>query len=80
MSNNSTKSVTAALSFFAAEHRLISGVNLWKIEKIEGDAGSEFNSTKFEQFCIERRIFVSFALPKHQEGNHFAERPWQSLR
>jgi hypothetical protein len=40
MSNKSTKSVTAALSFFAAEHRLISGVKLWKIEKIKGDAGS----------------------------------------
>ena len=40
MSNKSTKSVTAALSIFAAEHRLISGVKLWKIEKIKGDAGS----------------------------------------
>jgi len=80
MSNKSTKSITAALSVFAAEHRLISSVKLWKIEKIKGDAGSEFNSTEFEQFCLDRRISVSFASPKHQEGNHFAERTWQSLR
>jgi transposase InsO family protein len=66
MSNKSTKSVTAALSVFAAEHRLISSVKLWKIEKIKGDAGSEFNSTEFEQFCIDRCISVSFAPPKHQ--------------
>jgi len=80
MSNKSTKSVTAALSIFAAEQRLISGVKLWKIEKIKGDAGSEFNSTEFEQFCIDRYIVLSLASPKHQEGNHFAERTWQSLR
>jgi transposase InsO family protein len=80
MSKKSTKSVTAALSVFAAKHRLISSVKLWKIEKIKGDAGAEFNSTEFEQFCIDRHISVSFAPPKHQEGNHFAERIWQSLR
>jgi transposase InsO family protein len=80
MFNKNTKSVTAALTIFAAEHRLISGVKLWKIEQIKGDAGSEFNSTEFEQFCIDRRIAVSFAPPKHQKGNHFAERTWQSLR
>jgi len=58
MSNKSTKSVTAALSILAAEHRLISGFKLWKIEKIKGDAVSEFNSTEFEQFCIDRHIAV----------------------
>jgi hypothetical protein len=80
MPNKSSKSVTAALSIFAAEQRLISGVKLWKIERIKGDAGSVFNSTEFEQFCIDRCISVSFAPPKYQEGNHFAERTWQSLR
>jgi hypothetical protein len=72
MPNKSTKSVTAALSTFAAEHRLISGVKLWKIEKIKGDAGSEI----LEPFCIDKSVSVPFAPPKHQEGNHFAERTW----
>jgi transposase InsO family protein len=63
MSNKSTKSVTAALSIFAAEHRLISGVELWKVEKIKGDAGSEFISTEFEQFCID--AYLCHLLPQN---------------
>jgi hypothetical protein len=68
MHNKSTKSVIAALSTFAAEHRLISGVKLWKIEIIKGDARSEVNSTEFEQFCIDNRVAVSFAPQNIRRG------------
>ena len=80
MPNKSSQSVIDALTTFAAAHRLIRGFTFWDIEKIKSDAGTEFTSQEFEQFCAEKRVAVSFAPPKHQEGNHFAERTWQSLR
>ncbi len=47
---------------------------------VKSDAGTEYTLQEFEQFCADKRVAVSFAPPKHQEGNHFAERTWQSLR
>jgi transposase InsO family protein len=47
---------------------------------IKSDAGTEFTSHEFEQFCSDKGVATSFAPLKHQEGNHFAERTWQSLR
>jgi transposase InsO family protein len=80
MPTKNSQSVIAILSTFAAEHWLIRGFTLWDIEKIKSDAGTEFTSQEFKQFCVEKRVAVSFAPPKHQEGNNFAERTWQSLR
>ncbi len=74
MSNKGSQSVIEALTTFAAEHGLIRGFTFWDIEKIKSDAGTEFTSQEFEQFCEEKRVAVSLAPPKHQEGNHFAER------
>ncbi len=74
MPNKSSQSVIAALSTFAAEHKLIRGFTFWDIEKIMSDIGTEFTSQEFEQFCAGKRVSVCFALPKHQEGNHFVER------
>jgi transposase InsO family protein len=69
----------SALSTFAAEHRLIRGFTFRDIEKIKIDAGTEFTSQEFEQFCADKRVSVCFAPPRHQVGNHFTERTWQSL-
>jgi hypothetical protein len=44
------------------------------LECIISDEETEFTSQEFEQFCADTRVAVSFAPPKHQEGNHFAER------
>jgi hypothetical protein len=74
MPNKSSQSVTAALSTFAAEHRLIRGFTFWDIEKIKSDRGTKFTTQKFEQFCAHKRVAVSFSPSKHQEGNKFAER------
>jgi hypothetical protein len=41
---------------------------------------TEFTPQEFEQFCADKRVAFSFAPPKHQEGNHFVKRTWQSLR
>jgi hypothetical protein len=79
MPSKSSKSVITSLNIFAAEHRLIRGFTFWGIEKIKSDADTEFTSQEFENFCADKRVAVSFAPPKHQEGNHFAERTWQSL-
>jgi hypothetical protein len=76
MPSKSSQSVIAALSTFATEHRLISGFTLWGIEKIKSDAGTNFTSKEFEQFCADKRVAVSIAPPNHQEGNHFAEMTW----
>jgi hypothetical protein len=34
----------------------------------------------FQQFCADKRVTSYFAPPKQQEGDHFAERTWQSMR
>ncbi len=78
--NKSSQSVIAALSTLAAEHRMIRGFTCWDIEEIKSDAGTELTSQEYEQFCADKRVAVSFAPSKHQEGNHFAERTWQSQR
>ncbi len=80
MPRKSSQSVIVALSNFAAEHRLIWGFTFWDIEKIKSDASTKFTSQKFEQFFADKRVTVTFAPPKHQEGNNFAEMTWQSLR
>jgi hypothetical protein len=58
MPNKSSESVTAALCMFAAEHRLIRGFTFWDIEKIKSDAGTEFSSQEFGQFCADKRVAV----------------------
>jgi hypothetical protein len=68
MPSKSSQSVIAALSTFAAEHRLIRGFTFWDIEKINSDAGTEFTSQEFEQFCADKRVAVSFAPPKASGG------------
>jgi hypothetical protein len=72
MPNKSSQSVISALSTFAAKHRLIRGFTFGNIEKIKSDEGTEFTSQEFEQFCTDKRVNISSAPPKHQEGNHFA--------
>jgi hypothetical protein len=66
MPNNSSQSVILAWCTFAAEHRLIRGFTILDIEKIKSDAGTEFISQEFEQFCADKRVAVSCAPPKHQ--------------
>ena len=68
MPNKSSQSVIEALTTFAAEHRLIRGFTLWDIEKIKSDAGTEFTSQEFEQFCADKRVAVSFAPPSIRRG------------
>ena len=71
MPSKSSQSVITALSTFAAEHRLIRGFTFWDIEKIKSDAGTEFTSQEFEQFCADKRVAVSFAPPKASGGESF---------
>jgi hypothetical protein len=73
MPNNSSLSVTAALSTFAAEYRSIRGFTLWDIEKIKSDAGTEFTSQKFEQFLAGKRAAVSL-LPQSIRGGPFCRK------
>ncbi len=61
MPTKNSQSVIAALTTFEAEHRLIRGFTFSDIEKINSDAGTEFTSQEFEQFCAEKRVAVSFA-------------------
>ncbi len=51
MPSKRSLSVIAALSTFAAEHRLIRGFTFWDIEKIKSAAGTEFTLQEVEQFC-----------------------------
>jgi transposase InsO family protein len=47
---------------------LIRGFTFWDIEKIKSDAGTEFTSQEFEQFCADKRVAISFLPQKIRRG------------
>ena len=50
------------------------------IERIKADAGTQFISSQFQTFCSQNHISLNIAPPDHQEANHGAERPWQTIK
>ncbi len=46
---------------------------------IRADAGSQFTSLEFRNFCRDEGINLSLAAPKQQWQNHYAERMWQTI-
>ena len=49
------------------------------IDRIRADAGSEFTSGSFKDFCMEHNINLSLVAPKRLDNNHLAERSWQTI-
>ena len=50
------------------------------IARIKADAGPQFISSEFQKFCAKHHITLRIAPPDHQEVNHGAERPWQTIK
>jgi len=48
------------------------------LDRIRSDAGSQFTSAEFVEYCREHQIHLSLAAPKKQYQNHLAERTWQT--
>ena len=48
-------------------------------QQIQADFGSIFTSETFKQFCVNEKIKLTLAAPKHLEMNSILERTWQSL-
>ena len=76
--DKSAEQVVKAFKQYAADHGLKNNEYQYiNIDRIQSDAGTQFTSTKFKDFCHESGILLSLAAPKKQAQNHFAERSWQ---
>jgi transposase InsO family protein len=77
--NKSTESVVNTIKEYSTAFCMADAYGYIDIDRIQADAGSEFTSEEFRQFCITHQINLSLAAPKHQENNHLAERSWQTI-
>ena len=48
-------------------------------QRIQADFGSIFTSEEFKKFCLDEKIKLTLAAPKHLEMNSILERTWQSI-
>jgi transposase InsO family protein len=79
LSNKTTETVVETLLKYAADYHVADEYGYLDIDRLKADAGSEFTSGAFKQFCAAHRINLSLAAPKRQENNHLAERSWQTI-
>jgi hypothetical protein len=77
--NKSTTTVIRTLTQYSADHRTVSTYEYFDIARIRSDAGSQFTSTEFQNFCRTERIHLSLSAPKKQSQNHLAKRSWQTI-
>ncbi len=63
--DKSSASVIASLKKFQAEHSLIKEIGHLDTEKIRSNAGTEFDSSLFSQYCIDAGIKLVLAAPKN---------------
>jgi uncharacterized protein YdcH (DUF465 family) len=75
----STSALVAALREYHADHSPTGTYGYLNTEKIRADAGSQFTSSKFAEYCIQNGIKLGLAAPKKQYQNHLAERTWQTV-
>jgi len=75
----STSAIVSALQQYQADHSPNGTYGFLNIERIRGDAGSQFTSTSFTEFCVEHGIRLNLAAPNKQYQNHLAERSWQTI-
>jgi hypothetical protein len=75
----STSAVVSTLQQYQAGHRPDGTYGYLDVNRIHVDAGSQFTSNSFAEFCIEHGIKLSLAAPNKQYQNHLAERTWQTI-
>jgi hypothetical protein len=71
--------VIAALKQYQAGHLLAQAYGVSDISHIHTDAGSQFTSDEFCQYCHDKIIHLVLAAPKKQYQNHLAEWSWQTI-
>ena len=74
LQRKTTEEVISALHMFIAEHGLITEFGFVNVDRIRTDAGTQFTSKQFSEFCHAEHINLSLAAPKRQSQNHLAER------
>jgi transposase InsO family protein len=85
LSDKSSQTVITTIEQYVADHHTHIGAGttttfeFFDIEKICTDAGSQFTSSDFKNFCRTKLITLSLAAPKKQSQNHLAERSWQTI-
>jgi len=77
--NKSIEAVIQAIEQYQADNKPAQLYGYVNLTKIWSDAGSQFTSREFADFCRKRQIHLSLAAPKKQYQNHLAERTWQTL-
>ena len=77
----SASQVIGALEDFQSSNRPFESYSFKEhCEEIHVDAGSQFVSEAFRQWCTDNNIHLIIAAPAHQEMNGLVERMWQSCR
>jgi len=77
--HKTTQGVVDTILQYGADHRMADEYGFLDIDRVRADAGSEFTSGPFKQFCATHKINLSLAAPKRQDNNHLAERSWQTI-
>jgi len=76
--DKSTKAVVSALTQYQADNKPASKYGYMNLDKIRSDAGSQFTSAEFAEYCRDHQIHLSLAAPKKQYQNHLVECTWQT--
>lgn len=76
--DKSTKAVITALKQYQVDNKSVSSFGYLDLAHICSDAGSQFTSTEFAEYCREHQINFSLAAPKKEYQNHLAEHTWQT--
>ena len=79
LQTKSSEDVIQAIKKFTADHGLVNEFGYGDVDKFKSDAGSQFTSPEFRDFCHETGINLSLAAPKRLSQNHLAERTWQTV-
>ena len=77
--NQTCQQVIAAIQDYISIIKTSPNMEYFNIDCIKTDAGTQFVSDDFRQHCLQHKIDLSIAAPKHQEQNALAERTWQSV-
>jgi len=68
-----------ALQMYQAEHSPQGTYGYLDTTRIRADAGSQFTSTAFADYCITQGINLVLDAPRKQYQNHLAKRTWQTV-
>ena len=80
MEEVTTEEVIDKLELFISKFGKVDQFGWCNLESIRADAGSQFLSEEFKDYCATRGINLSIAAPEHQEMNGLSEVTWRQIR